>query len=135
MEIPEDLRNFLNLEKVEARIDVASLLTDPTKKGDLINFANLAEEELDRYFSRHSQAVKSGATFADKITLAETVLLRVQSNTNLHKPHLEFLQMLRKLRNKGAHRVGPDLNTAEELADDQPSRHSQGFFQVMDGRR
>ncbi|MFA7345852.1 MAG: hypothetical protein WC003_16250 [Terrimicrobiaceae bacterium] len=75
MEIPEELRNFLNIDKVEARLDVASLLTDSTKKGELINFANLAEEELDNYLARHNQAVKSGAPFADKITLAEAVLL------------------------------------------------------------
>jgi hypothetical protein len=39
MEIPEELKLFLNLDKAEARIDVASMLVNPEKKGAIIDFA------------------------------------------------------------------------------------------------
>jgi hypothetical protein len=49
MEIPEELKKFLTLDKVEKQLDLVSGIVDPEKKGNAISHAALGEEEITMF--------------------------------------------------------------------------------------
>lgn len=124
MEIPDELRNFLDLDKAEERLDVAGMMVGPDKKGGLINFANLIEEEMDAFLHRRAQQgdgvaqVRTQARFADKIKATETVLISIDPQNSEHSTHIEFAETIRRLRNIAAHNTGIGIQEAQDLADD-----------------
>lgn len=124
MEIPDELRNFLDLDKAEERLDVTGMMVSPEKKGDLINFANLIEEEMDAFLQRRARQgdgaaqLKKNARFVDKIKATENVLKSIAPQNPNHSTHIEFAETIRRLRNIAAHNTGIGIQEAEDLADD-----------------
>ena len=133
MEIAENLRKFLNLEKAEQHLDLVSGLVTPEKKGDIISLAALAEEELTKFLTRYFAApnraeefhdlIENNPTFDAKIKTLKKVVPKLDATEANYKPHFEFLRALKKLRNTAAHSYGVSTDEATKLASDAEIAH------------
>lgn len=122
MALPDELRDFLDINIVETNIEVTEMLVTPKNKGDLINFANLIEEEITAFLRRRTKAgdnaaeLKSKMVFAEKIKITERFLQAIDPQDPHHHTHIEFAESIRLLRNISAHNAGIDAKTALNLA-------------------
>jgi hypothetical protein len=128
-EIPETLKTFLKLDtKTECRIDIASNLVTPEKKGELISMTALADEEISLFITRYlahpgrvdtfSAMLADNLAFSRKIDLLKRILAVVEPRQDVRTYHLSFLNALRKLRNKAAHSYGIRPAEVQELVSD-----------------
>lgn len=128
MEIPEELKKFLTLDKAEKHLDLVSGIVDPEKKGNIISLAALAEEEITKFLTRYFAApnrvedfqdvIENNLTFHAKIETLKRVVPKLDSTDSNHKPHFEFLRGLKKLRNTAAHSYGVSIEDASKLSSD-----------------
>ena len=123
MEIPDDLREFINLDRVEDRINVANMVVKPELKGQVIDFANLAEELMDEFLTiqyakgQPSAFVKKKAVFGDKIKATQATLIAIDPANSEHTLHIDFSECIRDIRNAVAHNAGMASSELLRLAD------------------
>jgi hypothetical protein len=67
MEIPEDLKKFLTLDKAEKHLDLVNGIVDPEKKGNIISLAALAEEEITKFLTRYFAAPNRTGDFQEVV--------------------------------------------------------------------
>jgi hypothetical protein len=128
MEIPQEFKDFLCLDKVEKRLDLFSGLIAPEKKGKILSLAALAEEEIAGFLSNYlarperfqdfENLIADSLTFHQKIEALKKILPKVDDDKTHYDSHIEFLRALKKLRNAAAHSYGIDIEEAKVLADD-----------------
>jgi hypothetical protein len=138
MDIPEDLKQFLNLDDAEKRLDLVGGLVTPEKKGNLISLAALAEEEIATFLTRYfalptrlddfQSLTANNLTFHKKIEALKKVLPKLDATEANYKPHFEFLRALKKLRNTAAHSYGLNLEHAAKLSTDAEIAHLVSDF-------
>jgi len=123
MEIPDDLRELMNLDKAEDRINVANMFVQPEHKGEVIDFANLAEELMDEFLGdqatkgQSSAVLKKKPFFADKIKATQATLIAIDPTNEEHTQHIEFSECIRDIRNTDAHNAGIASSEVLRLAD------------------
>lgn len=133
MEIPEELKKFLNPETAEKHIDLVSGLVTPERKGNIISLAALAEEEiavfLTRYFALHARVgdfqspMSNSPTFHEKIEALKKIVRKLDATEANYRQHFEFLRALKKLRNTAAHSCGVSIEDATKLSTDAEITH------------
>ena len=133
MDIPENLKQFLNLDNGEKHIDLVSGLVTPEKKGNLISLAALAEEEITKFLTRYfalparvegfESLMANSMTFHHKIEALKKIVPKLDAIEDNYKPHFEFLRALKKLRNTAAHSYSASIDQAKELASDAEVIH------------
>lgn len=129
MEIPQELQEFLRLENLEERLNVANALVGPDQKGTLIGLAALAEEGISQFLARVLadpdrvtdvyELVTENLSFAKKTDALRESLARLGALKSDYENHLVFLTALRRLRNQAAHSFGITLDRAQELGADR----------------
>ncbi len=138
MDIPEELKKFLTLDKAEKHLDLISGIMDPEKKGNIISFAALAEEEITKLLTRYfaapvraedfQEVIENNLTFHAKIETLKKVVPKLDPTESNYKPHFEFLRGLKKLRNTAAHSYGMSIEDATKLSSDAEVAHLVADF-------
>jgi hypothetical protein len=121
MDIPKELKE-LTMEEFE----IISKLVN--HKQEIIDFANLAEDEIDKFLSRFRSSPKhandsdaslsSKADFNDKINCLSRVLPKVEPNQHKIQRYVQMLHAIRKIRNAVAHDAGISTEAAKKLLKD-----------------
>ncbi len=106
MEIPENLKKFLTLDRAEKHLDLVGGIVDPEKKGNIISLAALAEEEITKFLTRYfaapnsaedfQEVIENNLTFHAKIETLKRLLPKLDSTESNYKPHFEFLRGLKE---------------------------------------
>jgi hypothetical protein len=138
MEIPEELKKFLTLDKADKHLDLVSGIVDPEKKGNIISLAALAEEEITKLLTRYfaapdrgedfQEVIENNLTFHAKIETLKKVVPKLDPTESNCKPHFEFLRGLKKLRNTAAHSYGMSIEDATKLSSDAAVSHLVADF-------
>lgn len=138
MEIPEELKKFLTLDKAEKHLDLVSGIVDPEKKGNVISIAALAEEEITKFFNRYlaaenrvedfQEVIENNLTFHAKIEALRKMVPKLDPTESSYKPHFEFLRALKKLRNTAAHSYAVSIDEASRLSSDAEVSHLVADF-------
>lgn len=138
MEIPEELRKLLTVDKAEENLDLVSGIVDPEKKGNIISLAALVEVEITKFLTRYfatpnrtkdfQEVIEYNLTFHAKIETLKKVVPKLDAIESNHKPHFEFLRGLKKLRNIAAHSYGVSLEDAPKLSSDAEISHLVADF-------
>jgi hypothetical protein len=138
VEIPEELKKLLALDKAETHLDLVSGIVDPEKKGNIISLAALAEEEVSKFLTRYfatptrtndfQEVRENNPTFHNKIEALKKVVPKLDSAEANYKPHFEFLRALKKLRNAAAHSYGVSIDEASKLSSDSEVAYLMANF-------